>query len=123
MTTQPTHAAILARIDEEAKARDVWRRESAENTQALLRTLQTLGQAVEGIEVRLGEEPESDGSGGRGILGDLAQIKAKVMAYDLLKAKVLGGISVAVVTIGAAFAAFWWAVGDKIAHFVRGPTP
>jgi hypothetical protein len=53
----------------------------------------------------------------------LEVIEAKVHAYDLLKARVLAGVSVATVTIGAAFAAFWWAVGDKIAHFVRGPTP
>jgi hypothetical protein len=36
---------------------------------------------------------------------DIAEIKAKVMAYDILKARVLAGVSVAVVTIGAAFAA------------------
>jgi nitrogen fixation-related uncharacterized protein len=35
---------------------------------------------------------------------------------------VLAGVSVAVVTIGAAFAAFWWAVGDRIAHLIKGPT-
>ena len=52
----------------------------------------------------------------------LEVIEAKVHAYDLLKARVLAGVSVAVVTIGAAFAAFWWAVGDRIAHLIKGPT-
>jgi hypothetical protein len=52
----------------------------------------------------------------------LEVIEAKVHAYDLLKARVLAGVSVATVTIGAAFAAFWWAVGDKIAHLLKGPT-
>jgi hypothetical protein len=123
VTTQATHNDILRRIDEEARDREAFRRQSAETTDALLRTLQTLGQAVEGIEVRLGEEPDSDGAGGRGILGDLAQIKRKVLAFDLLRARVLGGVSVAVTLGGAFIAALWWALGERIAHFFKGTAP
>lgn len=53
---------------------------------------------------------------------DIAAIKAKVLAYDLLKARVIGGVSVAI-TLGSAFiAALWWALGERIAHLFKGPT-
>ena len=52
---------------------------------------------------------------------DIAAIKAKVLAYDLLKARIIGGVSVAVTLGGAFLAAMWWALGEKVAHFFKGP--
>ena len=43
----------------------------------------------------------------------LEVIEGKVLAYDLLKARVLG----AIVAGGVALGALWWLVKDKIAHF------
>jgi len=51
----------------------------------------------------------------------LEVIEAKVHAYDLLKARLVAGASAAAVAIGSAFAAFWWLIGDKIAHLLKGP--
>lgn len=56
------------------------------------------------------------------IRDDITAIKAKVLAYDLLKARIIGGVSVAVTLGGAFVAALWWAVGDRIAHLLKGPT-
>ena len=43
----------------------------------------------------------------------LEVIEGKVLAYDLLKARVLG----AIVAGGVAVGALWWLVKDKLAHF------
>ena len=52
----------------------------------------------------------------------LEVIEAKVHAYDLLKARLIAAASAAAVAISAAFAAFWWLIGDKISHLLKGPT-
>jgi len=53
----------------------------------------------------------------------LEAIEARVMAYDILKARIAAGVSVAVTMIGAVLAAFWWAMGEKVAHILKGPVP
>ena len=50
---------------------------------------------------------------------DTAAIKAKVLAYDLLKARVIGAAMAAAV----AWAAFWTLTGGKITAFFNGSAP
>jgi hypothetical protein len=115
MTTQPTHADIyreVGAVSQQVENLEVRAEAHSERIRAVEDAVKANGHTSHTVLEVLSE-----------LRADVAEIKAKVLAYDLLKARVLGGISVAVVAISAAFAAFWWAVGDKIAHFVRGPTP
>jgi len=52
----------------------------------------------------------------------LEAIESRVHAYDLLKARLIAAASAAAVAISTAFAAFWWLIGDKISHLLKGPT-
>ncbi len=112
--TQPTHADIyreVGAVSQQVENLEVRAEAHSERIRAVEDAVKANGHTSHTVLEVLAE-----------LRADIAEIKAKVMAYDLLKARVLAGVSVAVVTIGAAFAAFWWAVGDRIAHLIKGPT-
>jgi hypothetical protein len=112
--TQPTHADIyreVGAVSQQVENLEVRAEAHSERIRAMEDAVKANAHAAHTMLEVLAE-----------LRADIAEIKAKVMAYDLLKARVLAGVSVAVVTIGAAFAAFWWAVGDRIAHLIKGPT-
>lgn len=52
---------------------------------------------------------------------DVAAIKAKVLAYDILKGNIRWAAATAVTIITAWFASFWAFTGGKIVAFFSGP--
>lgn len=116
MTVQPTHADLAAllearlaklyeRLDEEAKDRDAYRRQAADRDAAFRRTITVQGDAIETLEKAIGEEPDSDGRGGRGIIGDLR--KAARQIDDLLGLQKVGkGVFAAIGVFFTVFGVF-----------------
>lgn len=71
MTAQASHNDLQADIRELAAQFATYREESAKTMRAFAEAARVTSEAVERIEDRLGEEPDSDGQGGRGLIGDL----------------------------------------------------
>ena len=95
---QPTHGEILQRIsaveaalETRIQQTETHRREVNTALTSVMATLKVIGEVVEKIE-------------------------AKVYAYDILKARMIGMLGAAAL----AAAALWWMIGDKIEKFVKG---
>ena len=67
---------------------------------------------MDDLAEKVGQENE-DGTFGSGLTGRIMRTEAKVLAYDRLKERVIGGLMAGT----AALAAFWWFAKDRIATF------
>jgi chromosome segregation ATPase len=114
MTIQPTHADIyreVGAVSQQVENLEVRAEAHSERIRAMEDAVKANAHAAHTMLEVLAE-----------LRADIAEIKAKVMAYDLLKARLIAGASAAAVAISVAFAAFWWLIGDKISHLIKGPT-
>jgi hypothetical protein len=109
MTAQASHNDLQADIRalkmafEKAEGeRATYREETAKTLRGMAESLAITGTALEAIEVKLGEEPDSDGNGGRGLIGDVR--KAARQIQDLMGLQKVGKGVFA--TIGVFFTVF-----------------
>ncbi len=79
--------------------------------------LHQIRHELEKLSERVGEESD-DGLGVSGLTGRIIRTEAKVLAYDKLKERVIGGFIAAT----ASLAAIWWLTKDKIAQFFNVAT-
>lgn len=105
-------AVIATRLDEEAHDREAFRQAQAVRADALQRTLLVQGEAIERLEIKLGEEPDSDGNGGRGVIGDLRRTAKDMRALMDLRAKGMGAI--------AAIGLFAAVIMLGVTHWIEG---
>lgn len=78
----PIHADIVVRLEriEEAIGH-------------ITRALGVVGEAVEKIEDKFGVEPDSDGNGGRGLIGDMRKTARDVQGLVDLRNKGIGAVA------------------------------
>jgi len=110
---QPSHADILDQITANERERDEFRRESAKTTHEIFRQLKDVSTALDGLKASvsktetavqavvhaLGEEPTTDGAGGRGLIGDIRKTSRDMQSLMDLRKMGLGAIG-AVVLFG-----------------------
>lgn len=111
-------AALSARLDDEARDREAYRQAQAKRDETLHRILSVHGEAIERVEVKLGEEPDSDGNGGRGVIGDLRRTARDMRALMDLRAKGMGAIA----AIGLFAAVIMLGVTHWVEGLVKGAT-
>jgi hypothetical protein len=63
--------ALSNRFEKAEAERAAYREDTARTLRAMADSLRVTGEALEAIETKLGEEPDSDGNGGRGLIGDV----------------------------------------------------
>ncbi|RAK68835.1 hypothetical protein [Phenylobacterium kunshanense] len=90
--------ALVERFDKSEADRANFRIEQAITQQRMTQGLADLFQKVEDLEVKLGEEPDSDGNGGRGLIGDLRKVSRDVRALMDLRLQVVGAVGALVLT-------------------------
>lgn len=129
MTGQASHndlqadiRALSARFEKAEADRATYREETAKTLRAMAESLVINGSALEAIEIKLGEEPDSDGNGGRGLIGDVRRAARHIQ--DLMGLQKVGKGVFA--TVGVFFTVFGGlivlGVGKWIVDLVKGAT-
>lgn len=103
----PTNHDIMRRLEALARSFEHSEQDRASHREAQAESLRRLtestgdtAEAIKQIEHKLGEEPNSDGSGGRGLIGDLRKTSRDVSALMDLRRTALGFVA-AVTLFGA----------------------
>lgn len=109
MTAQASHndlqadiRALAKRFEKAEAERAAYRDDTAKTLRGMAESMAITGTALEAIEVKLGEEPDSDGNGGRGLIGDVR--KAARQIQDLMGLQKVGKGVFA--TVGVFFTVF-----------------
>lgn len=91
---------LTARFEATERERDAYRVSQGALSGQVANTLRVLGEAIERIEDRLGEEPDSDGNGGRGLVGDVRRQRKDIQSLLDIRRMAMGAV-VAVSLFGA----------------------
>lgn len=67
------------------------------------------------IVSKIGIEPKADGTGGSGLLGQVAQLDRRLRPFESLKDKAWGAGVMALLLLGA----LWWLLQDRIAALLK----
>ncbi len=121
MTAQASHNDLQADIRalklafEKAEGeRAAYREETAKTLRGMAESLTITSTALEAIEIKLGEEPDSDGNGGRGLIGDVRKSARQIQ--DLMGLQKVGKGVFA--TIGVFFTVFGGLIGLVIGKWI-----
>lgn len=90
--------ALVDRFDKSEADRANFRVEQAITQQRMTQSLADLFQKFEDLEDKFGEEPQSDGAGGRGLIGDLRRLARDVRSLMDLRLQVVGAVGALVLT-------------------------
>lgn len=93
-STAPAWAKALAR---QARAH---RHDTSHNFTVVQKDIRDLKATCDALSAKLGEEPNSDGEGGRGLIGDLRKTTREVGSLKSLKTMGIGAIA-AITFLGA----------------------
>lgn len=102
---------LLERFDRTEQERSAWRAHHDQAINTLSRTVAVVSETVESIEQKLGEEPDSDGNGGRGLIGDVRKQHRDIQGLLNLRSMAVGAVA-AVSLFGALIIA-------GVIHFIQ----